>query len=95
MPPGLPHATRLAAGLGAPSREALALRWPAVDLEGERPRIRIEGTLQCVEEGFWAAAQDRAQPPPCPAAGESAAALRRTRSDQLERRLLAGPAWHG
>jgi integrase len=84
----------LAAGTGARRGEVLALRWPAVDLDGKRPVLRFEGTLQRVKG-------DLVVLPPkttrsrrvVPLGAGLAGTLRRVKTEQIERRLLAGPAW--
>jgi integrase len=86
----------LAAGLGLRRGETLALRWGSVDLDAERPRIRVEGTLQRANGSLVVLEPktDRSRRV-VPLSGSLAAALRAVRSEQLERRMLAGPAWHG
>jgi integrase len=85
----------LAAGTGLRRGELLALTWPAVDLE-DLPRIRVDGTLQRAGGSLVVLppkTERSRRVVPLPAT--LAEALRRHRAEQNERRLLAGPAWHG
>lgn len=84
-------ALAVAAGTGLRRGEVLGLRWGAV---GES-WIRVEGTLQRVGTEL------RVLPPKTersrrnvPLPPSLVALLREHRADQLERRLLAGPAWN-
>jgi integrase len=90
----------LAAGTGARRGEELGLRWPsveldAVDSEGRpRPRLRVEGTLQRANGKLVVLTPKTERSKrtiPLPA---TLAALRRVKTEQNERRLLAGPAWN-
>jgi integrase len=89
-------ALTLMAWTGVRRGEACALRWPSVDLDGERARIHVEGTLQRVEGELVVlppkSSRSRRTVPLPP---DLAALLRRHRAEQTERRLLSGPAWHG
>lgn len=84
----------LAAGTGLRRGELLALTWPAVDLE-DRPRIRVDGTLQRADGALVVLppkTERSRRIVPLPATLTDA--LRRQRAEQNERRLLAGPAWN-
>jgi integrase len=76
--------------------ETCALRWPSVDLDSERTRIHVDGTLQRVDGELVVlppkSSRSRRTVPLPP---DLAALLRRHRAEQTERRLLSGPAWHG
>jgi integrase len=88
-------ALTLMAWTGLRRGETCALRWPSVDLDGERTRIHVDGTLQRVEGNLVVlppkSSRSRRMVPLPP---DLAALLRRHRAEQTERRLLAGPAWH-
>jgi integrase len=87
-------ALALAASTGARRGEVLAVRWSAVDLDSERPTMRIEGTLQRangVLEVYPPKTARSRRVVPLPAS--MAAALKAVRVGQAERRLLSGPAW--
>jgi integrase len=86
----------VAAGTGLRRGEILAIEWGSVDLEGVQPSLHVAGTLQRV------AGELVVLPPkttrsrrtvPLPAS--LVALLRTHRANQLERRLLVGPAWTG
>ncbi len=84
----------LAAGSGLRRGEVLALTWGAVELD-ERPRIRVEGTLQRAEgELVVLPPKTERSRRVVPLSASLAVALRQVRADQRERRMLAGPAWH-
>jgi integrase len=92
--PNYRTALALTAGSGLRRGEVLALTWGAVELDGERPRLGVEGTLQ------RAAGELVVLPPKTgrsrrvvPLSASLGAALRQVRAEQLERRMLAGPAW--
>lgn len=84
----------VAAMTGLRRGEILALRWSAIDLDVSKPVLKVEGTLQRGCEGLVimppkTERSERTVPLP----PSVAAMLRRTRTEQLERRILAGPAW--
>ncbi|MGZ5212353.1 MAG: tyrosine-type recombinase/integrase [Actinomycetota bacterium] len=83
----------LAAGSGLRRGEVLALRWGAVELD-ERPRISVEGTLQRADGSLVVLPpKTERSRRSVPLSASVPLALRGVRTDQLERRMLAGPAW--
>ena len=83
------------AGTGLRRGEVSALRWNGVELDGPRPTLKVEGSMQRV------AGQLRVLPPKTqrgyrivPLPSSVAAILKRVRSEQNERRLIAGTAWN-
>jgi integrase len=84
----------VAAGTGLRRGEVLGLRWPAVELDENRPCIKVEGTLQRTPAGIVLEGPktDRSERE-VPLSASLAALFRRQRADQNERRLLAGEAW--
>ena len=83
------------AGTGLRRGEAAALRWDGVELDSDRPTLRVAGSTQ------RAGGELRVMPPktqrgyrvvPLPAS--VAGVLRRVRAEQAERRLIAGSAWN-
>jgi integrase len=84
----------VAAMLGLRRGEVLALRWDSLDLDGQHPLVRIEGTLQRGRDGLAILppkTERSRRSIPLPASAVSL--LRKVRTEQLERRMLAGPAW--
>lgn len=82
------------AGTGLRRGELAALRWEALDLDGKRPFLRVEGSMQRSEGLLTVLAPktDRSRRMvPLPAS--VASVLRRVRVEQNERRLVAGAAW--
>ena len=88
-------ALSLAAGSGLRRGELLAIRWGSVELDSDRPRLRVEGTLQRAN-GVLVVLPPKTERSRrvVPISASVAAALRQLRADQRERRMLAGPAWH-
>lgn len=84
----------LAAGTGLRRGEVLGLTWSAVDLD-ERPRVRVEGTLQRADGRLVVLPPktDRSRRV-IPLPRSMVDAFRHHRAEQNERRLIAGPAWH-
>jgi integrase len=88
-------ALMVAAGTGLRRGEVLALRWSAAELDGPRPHLRVEGTLQRVSgklEVLPPKTERSRRSVPIPPV--LAATMKKHRTEQTERRLLAGPAWH-
>lgn len=86
----------VAAGTGLRRGEVLALGWESIALDGDRPSVRVEGTLQRVDGALVVLPPKTARSRrsvPLPAS--LVALLRTHRASQLERRLLVGPAWTG
>jgi integrase len=82
------------AGVGLRRGETLALTWSAVDLDSDRPHLRVEGTLQRTPAGLAVLppkTERSERNVPLPAS--LVAMLRRHRAEQNERRLIAGEAW--
>ncbi len=72
----------------------LAARWSGVELDGPHPTLHVEGTLQRVDGELRVLAPKTARSRrtvPLPAT--LVAILRGFRTEQLERRMMAGPAW--
>jgi integrase len=91
------HRTALAvsAMTGLRRSEVLGLRWGSVVLEGDQPKLVVEAGLHRTIEGLVllppkSERSRRSVPMP----GSMVAILRRHRTEQTERRLLAGAAWH-
>ena len=86
----------VAANTGTRRGEVLALKWNVVDLDGDRGRIRIEGTLQRDGDGKLVVLPPKTTRSrrTVPLSASLTAALRAVRTEQLERRMLAGPAWN-
>ena len=83
------------AGLGLRRGEVAALKWDAVELEETAPMLTVSGSLQRAEGVL------RVMPPKTerskraiPLPTSIVAVLRRVRTEQNERRLVAGGAWH-
>jgi integrase len=85
----------LAAGTGMRRGEVLALRWSALELEDGRPHASVDGTLQRTPVGLVVedTKTDRSRRD-VPLSASLVALLRAHRKGQLQRRLLAGEAWH-
>ena len=84
------------AGTGLRRGELSALRWEGVKLEGSRPTLKVEGSMQ------RAGGELRVLPPKThrgyrvvPLPSTVVAILKGVRSEQNERRLIAGSAWKG
>jgi integrase len=87
-------ALTVAAMTGARRGELLALRWDDVSLDGDRPEIRIDASLQRFGGALHVVEPKTARARrtvPLPAS--TAALLRKHRAAQLSRRLVAGEAW--
>ncbi len=83
----------LSAGSGLRRGEVLALRWGAVEIDGDRPKLRVDGTLQRVNgELVVLPPKTERSRRTIPLSGSLVVALRGVRADQRERRMLAGPA---
>lgn len=84
----------LTAFTGLRKGEVLALRWSDVDVEGERPSLRVTGTLSRIGGSLVRTepktAAGRRSVPLVPVAVE---ALKDARRAQTRERLAAGPAW--
>jgi integrase len=83
------------AGTGIRRGELSALRWDGVDLDGPMPTLRVAGSMQRV------AGRLQVLPPKTqrgfrivPLPSSLVAVLKRVRSEQNERRLIAGTAWN-
>lgn len=75
--------------------EALAVRWGSVVLEGEQPRLTVEAGLHRTSDGLvLLPPKSERSRRSVPVPGSIVALLRRHRTEQSERRLLAGAAWH-
>jgi integrase len=86
----------IAAYTGLRRGEVLGLTWSALNLEDSPPTLRIQGTLQRAngELVLLPPKTDRSRRTvPLPAS--VAEMLRAVRTEQVERRLLVGPAWQG
>jgi integrase len=89
-------ALMIAAWTGLRRGEVCALRWPDAELDGDRPRIRVAGTLQRVNgELVVLPPKTERSRRVVPLPADLVMMLRRHRTEQTERRLLAGPAWQG
>jgi integrase len=86
----------VAAGTGARRGEICGLRWEDVDLDGDRGRVRVEGTLQRGADGKLVRLAPKSQRSrrTIPLSETLTATLRAVRTEQLERRMQLGPAWH-
>jgi integrase len=87
--------TALAAGTGLRRGELLALAWDGVSLDGVNPSIRVTGTLQRDADGSLVTLAPKTERSrrTVPLSASLAVLLKAVRTDQLERRMLAGPAW--
>jgi integrase len=93
--PQFRSAVALAAASGLRRGEVLALRWADLDLDAARPSLRVEGSLQRTRAGLAVLApKTERSRRMIPITAGTAATLKRHRTEQNERRLIAGPAWH-
>jgi integrase len=95
--PGYRVALMVAAGTGARRGEVVALRWGGgVELDGDRGRIHIQGTLQRGRGGELVVLPPKTarSARTLPLSATLTAALRAVRTEQLERRMQLGPVWN-
>lgn len=88
---GHPRVDQVALGCGLRKGEALALRWPDVDLDARAMRV---GPSLVRRDRRWLLTRGKGTPVTLALPGFASQALRSHRRAQAEERMAAGPYWH-